>query len=141
MSQRGHPPRRLQLTIGDALHQIPVVGHQVHALLASANIEERRCHMAEVVLEEVLSNIVRHGADRGRVPRIDIEASVHDGSVSLLVTDAGPAFDPSTAPAFDAQTPLEARSTGGMGIHLIRHLTRALRYERVGERNRLEILL
>lgn len=141
MNPGGGMPHRLQLRVDADLADVDAAVRQLRTFLDGAQVDARRAHMGEVVLEEVLSNILRHGSRVGRTPRIDIDVDVRDASVLLLVNDDGPPFDPLAAPPFDPEAPLEARSGGGMGIHLIRRLTRALRYARLGGSNRLEIAL
>ena len=50
-------------------------------------------------------------------------ARVPDG-VELRYADRGAEFDPTLAPAPDITAPLEERSIGGLGIHLMRQIMR-----------------
>lgn len=91
----------------------------------------------EVVLDEVLSSIVRHGFRDGREHEIRITLAVDGDVVVVTVEDDGPAFNPLTHPLPDRNTPLEGRTVGGLGIQLIRGLMDEVSHQRVGERNRL----
>lgn len=133
--------RCLRLTLGHELGRVPPLCRQAHALLIAAGIDERRAHVCEVVLEEVLSNVLRHGTRNGHAPAAVVEITAHGGTVSVCLTDDGPAFDPTSAPPFDEHLPLEARSGGGMGIHLLRRLTRGVHYDRSGDQNHLHFEL
>jgi len=134
-------PEHLQLRLGHAPDRVTALGRQVHAFLLAHGIDERRSHRCEVALEEVLTNLVRHAARAGRAPDAEIDVAVRGGDVAVQVTDDGPPFDPTTAPPFDEHKPLLERSGGGMGIHLLRQLTRGLRHERAGDRNHLRFEL
>src|SRR4029077_15845597 len=71
----------------------------------------------QVALDEILSNIVRHGYKHAG-GTIALTFS-HDGhAVSVEVVDSGPAFDPRHAPPPDTSSPLESRRPGGLGIVL-----------------------
>lgn len=89
-------------------------------------------------LDEVLSNIVRHGL-AGRPGTIDLTLSREGADVTAEVDDPGPPFNPLLAPAPDTTAPLEARQVGGLGIALVRALTEAVAYERRGDRNHLTL--
>ncbi len=91
----------------------------------------------EIVLDEILSNIVRHGLRDGREHEIRIALAVEADTVIVTVEDDGPAFNPLTFPPPDLDAPLDTRAVGGLGIHLVRRLMDTVRYERVEGRNRL----
>lgn len=92
----------------------------------------------QVALDEVLSNIVRHGYKH--VAGTIALTFAHDGhAVSVEVVDSGPAFDPREAPAPDTSSPLESRRPGGLGIVLAEELLDELAYERRDEHNHLKL--
>jgi serine/threonine-protein kinase RsbW len=85
-----------------------------------------------VALDELLANIVSHGAAGGRQPAVDVALRREGDAVELVLTDDGPAFDPLAGPAPDLTLPLEARQPGGLGIALVKALMDEVRYERRG---------
>ena len=87
-----------------------------------------------LVAEEMAANIANHGTG---ATFFELRANVADGSVGLVFEDDGPAFDPLAGPDADTFAPLEEREVGGLGLHLIRTMTRDARHERVEGRNRL----
>lgn len=87
-----------------------------------------------VALDEVLSNIVRHGAP-GPAATIDVRFSSGGGLIEIEVVDGGPPFDPLLAPPAETSSPLEQRRPGGLGISLARQLMDTTRYERRGDSN------
>lgn len=130
--------RRLHLKVPPDLQRLAQLGCEVHTFLQNACVDPHRAHRCEVVLEEVLTNVLRHGRRGDRAPAAEVEVTVDGDALQVCVTDDGPAFDPTAAPPLDPTTPLEARSEGGMGILLLQRLTRRLAYERRGEHNRLQ---
>jgi serine/threonine-protein kinase RsbW len=81
-----------------------------------------------VALDEVLSNIARHGDAGGT--SIDVTFR-RDGEVlEVTVADAGSAFDPLAQPSPDLTSPLESRAPGGLGIALLRSLIDEVMYQR-----------
>lgn len=92
-----------------------------------------------VALDEILSNIVRHGGAEGRDALIDVSFASADGCVEVAVADDGPEFDPLGLPEPDLASRLEEREPGGLGIHLVRHLMDGVEYARREGRNRIVI--
>ena len=92
----------------------------------------------QVALDEILSNIVRHGY-KHEAGTIALNFS-HDGhAVSVEVIDSAPAFDPRQAPPPDTSSPVESRRPGGLGIVLAEELLDQLVYERRDEHNHLRL--
>ncbi len=87
-------------------------------------------------LDEVLSNVVRHGAGGLSGPVVVTARSAADVA-EIAVDDGNPPFNPLLLPEPDTSAPLDERSPGGLGILLVRALSDGVRYERLGERNRV----
>lgn len=87
-----------------------------------------------LALDEILSNIVRHGL-AGRQGAIDLLFSIDGDEVAVEVIDAADSFNPILAPPPDTSSPLENRQPGGLGIALVRRLMDDTRYERRDDRN------
>ena len=87
-----------------------------------------------LALDEILSNIVRHGL-AGRPAAIDLTFSIDGEDVVVEIVDAADAFNPLLAPAPDTTSPLDERQPGGLGIALVRRLMDDTRYERRNGRN------
>ena len=102
---------------------------------ALSDIETSRI---EVVLEELLSNVVRHSGD---VRMLTLEAQWQKGMLRLTVEDDGPAFNPFDAPPPREFVSVEGAQLGGQGIVLVRKLSRDVGYERCGGINRISALL
>lgn len=94
-----------------------------------------------LVLEELFTNTVTHGYPAGADGPIWLALVSHGGAVEVTYEDAAPAFDPLTAaPAPpDFSRGLADQLPGGLGLALVRGLTTAARYARVGNRNRITL--
>jgi serine/threonine-protein kinase RsbW len=82
----------------------------------------------QLALDEILSNIVRHGEPAALA--IEMTFSLDAGRVSVEMVDATAAFNPLLAPPPDTLSPLETRQPGGVGITLVRRLMDETFYER-----------
>ncbi len=81
-----------------------------------------------VVLDEVTTNIVQYGYAGGPPGPIRVALQSEPGAVTLTIADRARPFDPAQAPPPDLTSDLEERPIGGLGWHLVRHLTDAMRY-------------
>jgi anti-sigma regulatory factor (Ser/Thr protein kinase) len=103
------------------------------ALLAHAS--EPVLHDLALVLEEVLTNVIRHGYGAEQEGRIDLSAEVHDGRLRLEVRDRARPFDPLRATPPDLEADLAERPVGGLGIFLVRRLMDRVEYRRQEHEN------
>jgi serine/threonine-protein kinase RsbW len=95
--------------------------------LAPLALDERVINRIEVILEELVGNLVRHGA----VDSISVDILARPQEIELVVEDNGPEFNPLELTTPARFTTLEEAALGGLGIPLIRRLSRSVRYERV----------
>jgi anti-sigma regulatory factor (Ser/Thr protein kinase) len=93
----------------------------------------------QVALDEILSNVVRHGGAGRDDAVIEVTFALADGSLQVTVVDDGPELDPLTLPAPDTTSPLDARQPGGLGVYLVKQLMDRVDYVRRDGRNCLTI--
>lgn len=128
--------RRLQLT--SDLSELERVAPWVGELAEEHDISAETRFAIELCLEEVLSNIVRHGyrGDRGRAITIDFASA--DDALVFVVEDGAPHFEP-IAPADAVPESLDTIKPGGQGIRLLYRFAESVKYDRLPEGNRLTI--
>lgn len=97
----------------------------------------QRHHVArEVVLDmnlalaEVVTNIISYGFNDTNDHTIQVSVSLSREKLQAEVADDGQPFNPLEAPSPDTKQPLEERSEGGLGIHLVRALMDEVVYQR-----------
>ena len=126
-----------------ATHTLSVPGTLPGIQLAVQAFEEFRrahglpdvaCWRFPLALDEILSNIVRHGLG-GPPASIGLIFSVDADYIAVAIVDQSGAFNPLLAPPPDTTSALEDRKPGGLGIALVREVMDDTRYERRGERN------
>lgn len=105
-----------------------------HAIAASTQFAINLC------LEEVLSNIIRHGYSGEPDHPITVQfSSPREEYFVFVVEDEAPLFNPMDAPELPARNSLEEIPIGGQGIRLLRRFADALEYEAMPTGNRLSI--
>ena len=113
---------------------------QIAALAARDGVPGTDINQLEIVLAEVLNNIVEHAyADRDD-GTMEIIVDLEAPGMRFEIWDEGQPMPAGRLPRGSQADPDRAgfeQEEGGYGLHLIRHLARKLRYERVGARNRL----
>ena len=93
----------------------------------------------ELVFEEILANILRHGATDGHKLDVLVMLELAPDSISLTFEDDGAAFDPRT-PAHPP--PRSREGGGGFGLMLVQRVAGSIAYLRTPEgRNRLTVTL
>jgi anti-sigma regulatory factor (Ser/Thr protein kinase) len=90
-----------------------------------------------VVLDEVVSNVIRHGHSDDQNHQIVIDFRVEGDVLVVTVCDDGRHFDPVAYDAKLSAQPGSTDSVGGAGIRIVKGLMGAVRYSRVVDRNRL----
>jgi anti-sigma regulatory factor (Ser/Thr protein kinase) len=88
-----------------------------------------------LVLDEVVSNIVRHAAPAGRPCRVSVSLELAGEYLHVAITDDGDPFDP-MAPVVPHRPPGEAPD-GGFGLLLTKRFAERLDYVREGHENRV----
>ncbi len=93
----------------------------------------------KLAIEEIFTNIVRHGLKKEQIATVTIQLRVDEESVQVEICDTGKAFNPLTTADPDLDVPLEERKLGGMGIFLVKQLMDHVNYRRVENINILTL--
>lgn len=135
----GPRPSRLERRFRVATRALGQGLDALEAALRGAHLPEAAVLDLRLVAEEVLTNVAAHGYDDPAEHEVALRLTVGAGEVTLEFRDEGRPFDPLSAAPPDLQPALEARATGGLGIHLIRSLVDAAEYVRAGRENVLTL--
>ena len=113
---------------------------QTEAFCRAHDLGEDVLFELNLALEELFTNALRHGGCEGMREAVKVRLELSANGVLAEFWDRGHAFDLSNAPPPDLDASLAERPIGGLGIHLVRHFMRDLRYERAGDWNRVTML-
>jgi sigma-B regulation protein RsbU (phosphoserine phosphatase) len=102
----------------------------LRAILAAREVAPECIGDAELIAEELLTNIVRAaGQNRGR--ELTLDCALVPAGIALTIRDDGPRFDPFTLAAPDLDADILDRPRGGLGIHIVKELADECSYARV----------
>jgi serine/threonine-protein kinase RsbW len=121
----------LRLVLNNSLDAIEDGRVEIIHRLAPLALSARVINRLEVVFEELISNIIRHGFETGSDQAILVLVGTSGQSVDLTIEDDGLPFDPCAAPPPGPLGPLETVRLGGLGIPVVLKLAASLRYEAV----------
>jgi serine/threonine-protein kinase RsbW len=100
-------------------------------------------YRAELVFEELVTNIIRYahaGSPAKRGP-IQVSASVQDAEIVLTIEDDGAPFNPLQAPLAPPPASIEEAKLGWLGLRLVQGTARRIAYERRDLHNRVTVVL
>lgn len=128
------------LTLESKLSEIARVPPWIEKLAARHGIPSRIRFAMDLCLEEILSNIVRHGYGSEPNHALVIRHRINrEGSFTLVVEDQAPRFNPLLVSDPPVPHSLEEVSGGGHGIHLLKQFADAIDYEPMSNGNRITI--
>lgn len=139
-------PLRRQSTFPGTLDGAAAAATWLRDIAADEQLSDKLAFALEVCLEELATNVVRHGgvgrfdeAEAGAGPPLSFGVGLvlEQDAVGLVIEDNGRPFDVSQAPARPIRKPLEDIVAGGLGMQLIRSFSDELHYEPTPGGNRV----
>lgn len=126
-------PVRIELQ--NSIEELATAISALEEFAVSSHLDEAAAQAAEVVLDEMLSNIIRYGQVGPGLDPIILELYLDAGSLVICISDCGMPYNPFDRPPPDLDLPLEEREPGGLGVHLVKNLMDQCDYEYRDERN------
>lgn len=122
------------LALPSALPEL--LGH-VEERARAADLDAGARFDLRLAVEEIVTNIIRHGYADGAPGPIEIDCRGQDGALAVTIADRARPFDPASAPPPDLDSGWRERRIGGLGWHLTRAVVDDLKHEvREGGGNR-----
>lgn len=112
------------------------------SLAAFANfhhLPDTTLYHAQVVVDEVVTNVFSHGRAVAGKGRVEVSARLEDACLEIGLVDDGAPFNLLAATEPDVTQEIAQRPIGGLGIHIVRSLVSEIEYERRDGRNRLRV--
>lgn len=131
------PSTTLQTTLRNRIDDLDGVRTLVSQLEQSCRLPPELVFDLNVVLDELLSNIIKYGYQDSAPHDISVTLSASDSMVEIGIKDDGKAFNPLEAPEPDLTLPASERPIGGLGLHFVRNLMDKAQYRRENNCNYL----
>ncbi len=129
------------LRIGRGMKELTRGLTELGDMLDANGVGARGRFQAELVFEEMVTNVIRYGYDDEELHIVDVTVSVTDDDVVMVVSDDGKPFNPLEQADPAAPTSLADAQIGGLGIMLVRKAARDVTYARTDGRNLLTVLI
>lgn len=132
---------KLLLKVATRLDELERIASAVEDLGQQEDWPTDLVFRVNLVLEELGINIMNYGHDDG-LHEFEIALTSEADAVTIEITDDGRPFDPlNDATLPDVTAPIEDRTVGGLGIHLVRTMMDDLSYRREQCKNHLVMII
>lgn len=115
--------------------EISRLSERIESLAEAHSLSPKIVYELNLILEELITNIIKYGYDDEKEHEIAVSITLEKDRVSGVVEDDGHYFNPHKAESPDIDKPVEQKSVGKLGIHLVKNLTDKFKYERRQGRN------
>ncbi len=92
-----------------------------------------------LILEELYTNTITHGASDGRDIFIEVNLGIDKNELVMTYKDNGIPFNVLKLPDPDLTASIEKREVGGLGIHYVKTLTDSVEYDYLEKQNVLKM--
>jgi anti-sigma regulatory factor (Ser/Thr protein kinase) len=133
----------LIIQIPDVKNELPEVervNDSIRELWARHALPEEFEAPVTICVEEILSNVIRHGRRPGEDCDIRVLVRIFDagpGGIEVEISDNAEPFDPLSLPTPDLTVPIQDRRSGGLGVLMVRKMMDEVHYEYRDGRNHL----
>ncbi len=134
----------------DHIYETLILNQETDIIAINSEIEEfcerheispKKQYYIFLCIEEIAVNIIKHGFTDGKEHYIDIKLKVNGDDVMLNIRDDAIGFDPTKKADADITLSAEERDIGGLGIYLVKKISKEFSYKRVIGFNNLHIVL
>jgi sigma-B regulation protein RsbU (phosphoserine phosphatase) len=108
-----------ELRVQATLENLRTISYFIHGIGQRLQLSEETLFDVDLAVEEASVNVVDYAYPPDQAGEILLRVETLDDVVYITLTDWGIPLDPDDVKPFDINAPIEARITGGMGLHLI----------------------
>jgi sigma-B regulation protein RsbU (phosphoserine phosphatase) len=124
--------------LGPAL--VPEASRWQASLAAEFGLSHDDAYRLDLCVEELVTNVVKYAPAECADLRVEMRVEIEGNLLRLTFVDPCPGFDPFARPAPAKAHSIEEAVVGGLGIQLMREFSDAHRYQRLDDRNVVELV-
>jgi len=132
-------PHTTRIVIRNNLANLATVTATMERLGAEYRMPENFLLQLQIVLDEMLSNIIKYAWPEGGEHEIEILMTVRTDAVEVEIIDDGEMFDPRDTVPRDKPLPGQKLQPGGLGVRITKQLVDRIDYARIGNRNHITL--
>jgi anti-anti-sigma factor len=127
----------LKLAIKNEISELKNLTARLAQFLDAHHVPARAAYAVNLAVDELVVNVIRYAYVDDDTHLIALEFAIQGDQVILRIVDDGRPFDPRTGPSLDLNA--EERRVGGLGLLLVLDMVDVLKYQRLEERNWVEV--
>ena len=124
-----------RLVLQNDVQEVPQLAAFVDEVCEAVGFDMSTTMKMNLAIEEAVVNVMNYAYPADVKGEVRIQAEVNDVRLKFTISDDGMPFDPTEKPDADITLPVEERSIGGLGIHLVRQIMDSINYERIDNQN------
>ncbi len=129
------------LSVKNDIREIDRVFSCIKEFCHTSGVSEKKCFDILIIIDELATNVISYAFNDGQEHTFTIAIDKKDDVVHIRISDAGIPFDPLKKNEPDTDASLESRKIGGLGIFFVKQLSQLVTYERVEDKNQLDIFV
>ena len=111
----------------------------VAGFFETKSIDESHSLAVNLIIEELFTNMIKYSQESTR--DISIEMDTREDGLVICLTDFDvEPFDITQTEEVDINRPLEERTPGGLGIHLVKKMTDSISYEYKDRQSKITLI-
>ena len=129
----------LTLEFHNDLGALAAARERVRDHLHENGVDDAAVYAVDLAIEELVSNTLRYGYERGVEGSIRVGLSIAPDKVRITIVDDARPFDPTRHPEPAPPSTLSHAPLGGRGISMVRRFVSAMHHRATANGNRIEI--
>jgi anti-sigma regulatory factor (Ser/Thr protein kinase) len=131
----------LSIALNNDRRELARLAELVDRFGAEHHVPEDTITSVNLVLDEIVSNVIKYGGARDGEDGITVSLVLEAGRLTIDVSDGGIAFNPLEAKPPNLDLPITERPIGGLGIHIVKAISETIAYRRENDRNHLTMTM
>ena len=129
---------RKRIQVNASLEGLTELLHWLEECLRYKNYSLKYSKRIGIIVDEIAGNIVRYAYDTYK-GKMELRIVLKRQFISLCFVDRGISYNPLLHQKPNVELSLEDRSSGGLGIYMVRQLADEIQYKRKNKKNYLLI--